>query len=80
MIYVQRNYTFNVELKDIEITPDLEEHFKFFGKKVRTIAPIGELVGILPDEVIRQFNQDKKVLVECDYETGVMDVDILEDN
>ncbi|WP_066418253.1 hypothetical protein [Sutcliffiella cohnii] len=75
---MKKHYSFNVNLEDVDITPELEEHFQMFGKIVRTVAPIKELEGILPKKVIESFPSSKRVLVVCNYDIGIMDVDLLE--
>lgn len=75
---MEKHYSFKVDLNKIEYTDELLREFEITGSKViKTVSPLSELRGILPDKVIESYPTEQKVLIVADYGHGRMDVDIL---
>lgn len=74
-----KTVTLKVPVDNIEITPELQEHFDLFGKKVRataSIAEIKEMFGPTLTKKLKDFKDDnQRVLITCDYEHGILDIE-----
>lgn len=72
-------YNFTVDLKDIKLTPEIEEDLQGVGKDTTFVYPIRELQEVLPKEIIEQFASKKKVWVACNFNKGMFRVDVFDE-
>lgn len=73
-----KRYEFQVDPKELTITPDLEEDFKLFpkGRIPAMGASLEEYAEVLPKRIMEQF-PDLKGYVVIHFDTGLVMVDII---